>query len=103
MVPGRNACYNGLTLEYAGYLMAERHNHASNKTFVCVDGDAEVTNCSSGGNEDGAFLYVVESSFNPLKCPPYVSGRELTCVRIKSRNDGINFNTFQLKSEIITY
>ncbi|KAH3783567.1 short-chain collagen C4-like isoform X1 [Dreissena polymorpha] len=79
MVPGRNACYTGWTLEYAGYLMAERNNHASNKNFVCVDGDAEVTNCSSGGNENGALLYVVESSCNPLKCPPYVSGRELTC------------------------
>ncbi|KAH3783558.1 hypothetical protein DPMN_161500 [Dreissena polymorpha] len=79
MVPGRNACYTGWTLEYAGYLMAERYTSPSNKNFVCVDSDAEPANCSSGGNEDGAYFYVVESSCNPLKCPPYVSGRELTC------------------------
>ncbi|KAH3753022.1 hypothetical protein DPMN_187651 [Dreissena polymorpha] len=79
MVPGRNACYPGWTQEYAEYLMAETYGGASNKDFICVDGEVEMTNCNSALGEGGANLYHVENACDSLKCPPYISGCELTC------------------------
>ncbi|KAH3748524.1 hypothetical protein DPMN_182970 [Dreissena polymorpha] len=46
---------------------------------VCVDGEAETTKCSSAGRAGDAYLYHVENVCGSLKCPPYISGRELTC------------------------
>ncbi|XP_019644472.1 PREDICTED: collagen alpha-2(IV) chain-like [Branchiostoma belcheri] len=79
MIPARNTCYSGWTREYHGYLMAERHNHAGSKEFVCVDEQPEVM---QGGhaNQDGALFYPVEARCGSLPCPHYVEGRELTCV-----------------------
>ncbi|KAI8520390.1 hypothetical protein Bbelb_001440 [Branchiostoma belcheri] len=79
MIPARNTCYSGWTREYHGYLMAEYHDHNSNKEYVCVDEQPEAV---PGGqeNHDGATLYPVEARCGSLPCPRYVEGRELTCV-----------------------
>ncbi|XP_019617292.1 PREDICTED: short-chain collagen C4-like [Branchiostoma belcheri] len=79
MIPARDTCYSGWTREYHGYLMAERHNHAGSKEFVCVDEQPEVM---QGGqaNQWGALFFPVEARCGSLPCPNYVEGRELTCV-----------------------
>lgn len=78
MIPGRNVCYEGWTLEYDGYLTAGHDTH-NGGDFACLDKEAEVL---SGGldSQNGKLFYFAESRCGSLRCPPYVNGRELTCV-----------------------
>ncbi|XP_078655904.1 uncharacterized protein LOC144902382 [Branchiostoma floridae x Branchiostoma belcheri] len=78
MIPARLSCPSGWTREYKGYLMAERFNHKRSE-FVCVDEQPEVRP-SGHANVDGALFYPVDARCGSLPCPPYVEGRELTCV-----------------------
>ncbi|CAB3977600.1 Hypothetical predicted protein [Paramuricea clavata] len=79
MIPARNICPAGWTMEYKGYLMAEHYGHKRTQ-FICVDGDPEATH-GSYKDLNGALLYFVEGYCgSALPCPPYVHGRELTCV-----------------------
>ncbi|XP_045169622.2 uncharacterized protein LOC123532281 [Mercenaria mercenaria] len=79
MIPGRLECFSGWTKEYSGYLAAGASGHASATEFICLDSDAEMI---SGGaaNRDGRLFYLAEVSCGSLQCPPYIEGRELTCV-----------------------
>ena len=79
MIPARNICPSGWTLEYKGYLMSAHHGHNGRTQFICVDGNAEPTT-GSHVNHNGALLYFVESHCGSLPCPPYANGKELTCV-----------------------
>ena len=79
MIPARNVCPSGWTLEYKGYLMSAHHGHKGRTQFICVDGNAEGTAASQSGQRC-ADLYFVESSCGSLPCPPYANGKELTCV-----------------------
>ena len=78
MIPGRNACYKGWTLEYSGFLVSGDYGHASATEYICLDRNPDF---NSGGftSNDGALLYFVEVVCGSLECPPYVNGRELTC------------------------
>ena len=78
MIPGRNACYKGWTLEYSGYLVSGDYGHASATEYICLDRNPDF---NSGGftSNDGALLYFVEVVCGSLECPPYVNGRELSC------------------------
>ena len=78
MMPARNDCPSGWTMEYKGYLMTAHHNHGHPTDFICVDGDPEYVP-GSHANKDGALLYPVEGVCGSLPCLPYVNGRELTC------------------------
>ncbi|XP_045169001.2 uncharacterized protein LOC123531807 [Mercenaria mercenaria] len=77
MLPGRNICYDGWTLEYSGYLTSGHESHHTTE-FVCLDVDPEII---TGGASDanGKLFYFVEARCGSLRCPPYVNGRELTC------------------------
>ncbi|XP_028395407.1 short-chain collagen C4-like [Dendronephthya gigantea] len=79
MIPARNVCPSGWTLEYKGYLMSEHYNHKGRTQFLCVDENAEATT-GSHVDYNGALLYFVESQCGSLPCPPYATGKELTCV-----------------------
>ena len=79
MIPGRNACYKGWSLEYNGYLVAGDHVDASGTEYICLDNHPDVI-IGGHNNANGAVLYFVEGICGSLKCPPYVNGRELTCV-----------------------
>eukprot|EP00058_Branchiostoma_floridae_P027478 XP_002612969.1 hypothetical protein BRAFLDRAFT_74754 [Branchiostoma floridae] len=78
MIPGRKTCKgDGWVAEYSGYLMAEYHGHPRTE-WVCMDSEPE-----KGGtpvNQNGALFYTVEGRCGVLECPPYVDGREITCV-----------------------
>ena len=78
MIPGRNVCPSGWTLEYKGYIMSAHQAHRGRTLFICVDGDAESTT-GSNSNQNGAFLYFAESQCGSLPCPPYGAGKEITC------------------------
>ena len=72
MIPAKTKCHPGWTLEFTGYLMAGWHN---------LDKEPEnVVGGREGIIDDGRLLYFVEARCGSLKCPPYVNGRELTCV-----------------------
>jgi hypothetical protein len=77
-IPGRNKCYDGWTLEYEGYLSSGHDSHHPSE-FVCLDVKPEIID---GGHADanGKLFYFVEARCGSLRCPPYVHGRELTCV-----------------------
>ena len=79
MIPGRSICYPGWTLEYWGYLMSGGYNQASGNDYYCIDAHPQNAN-EGAAYYKGNFLYFVESRCVPLKCPPYIEGRELTCV-----------------------
>ncbi|XP_078703910.1 uncharacterized protein LOC144928979 [Branchiostoma floridae x Branchiostoma belcheri] len=65
MIPARKTCPEGWT-----------HHRTE---FVCMDGEPEVLP-GGEGNDNGALFYPVEARCGSLPCPPYVEGRELTCV-----------------------
>ena len=79
MLPGRNTCYKGWTLEYNGYLASGDHVDASGTEYICLDSHPDVV-IGGQNNDDENVLYFVEGVCGSLKCPPYVNGRELTCV-----------------------
>ncbi|XP_048578123.1 short-chain collagen C4 isoform X2 [Nematostella vectensis] len=79
MIPAVARCPAGWSREYYGYLMTSYYGHKHSSQFVCVDHDAEYIP-GSGANLNGALLYPVEGVCGSLPCPPYVAGRELTCV-----------------------
>ena len=79
MIPAGTTCPNGWDKEYGGYIMAGAHTHKGRSTYVCVDKDPEVK-AGTAQNKDGALFYITEATCGSLPCPPYVSGRELTCV-----------------------
>ncbi|XP_045162545.2 uncharacterized protein LOC123527260 [Mercenaria mercenaria] len=78
MLPGRNDCYQGWTLEYHGRLVAGYYDHPAASEYVCLDEHPESIE-GGNANENGKLFYSVEGRCGSLKCPPYVNGRELTC------------------------
>lgn len=77
MIPARNACPSGWTLEYHGYLMSAHISHKRSE-FICVDSAPEARQ-GTHVNLNGGLLYVVESHCGSLPCLPYKQGAELTC------------------------
>uniref|UniRef100_A0A1X7TGB1 Short-chain collagen C4-like n=1 Tax=Amphimedon queenslandica TaxID=400682 RepID=A0A1X7TGB1_AMPQE len=80
MIPGRITCPSTWTIEYKGYLMAERYNHARNTVYECVDENVESLAGSDDTSNEVTVLYFIHSTCNGLPCPPYVDKRVLTCV-----------------------
>ena len=79
MIPAKTDCPSSWTKEYSGYLMSSHYSHKNSKTIECVDGSPEAAP-GSVGNQDGALLYFLDTVCVSLPCPPYVTGKELTCV-----------------------
>lgn len=78
MIPARNVCPSGWTMEYRGYLMVAHYNHRGRTQFICVDGNPSAS-LGTHVNHNGALLYFVESHCGSLPCFPYIQGYELTC------------------------
>ncbi|XP_076100461.1 uncharacterized protein LOC143069593 [Mytilus galloprovincialis] len=80
MVPGKVTCHAGWHKAFSGYLMSQSSTNGRSPTeYICVD---EKLDSVPGGDRDinDAVVYPVEAVCGSLKCPPYVNGRELTCV-----------------------
>ena len=78
MIPARNVCPIGWTLEYKGYLMAGRYSHAGRTQYICVDNNPTAAH-GTHENKNGALLFPVEGVCGSLPCGPYTDGYELTC------------------------
>ncbi|XP_045170318.2 uncharacterized protein LOC123532796 [Mercenaria mercenaria] len=80
MIPGRMDCYSGWTKEYSGYLVSGFVGQSHDSEFICLDRRPE-TIVGGKTNDDEAMLYFVDAVCGKsLECPPYINGRELTCV-----------------------
>uniref|UniRef100_A0A1X7T0X2 Collagen IV NC1 domain-containing protein n=2 Tax=Amphimedon queenslandica TaxID=400682 RepID=A0A1X7T0X2_AMPQE len=79
MIPARTSCPSSWTMEYKGYLMAERSSHHAKSVYECVDESAESIN-GSQANVNGATIFFTLSTCNGLPCPPYVNNVPITCV-----------------------
>ena len=78
MITGRDKCYPGFTLEYAGYLAAEHHSHHKS-THICEDGQPEPSLYSDSYGFDHAVLYAAEARCGSLPCSSYPNGKDLLC------------------------
>ncbi|XP_045170141.2 uncharacterized protein LOC123532676 [Mercenaria mercenaria] len=80
MIPGRMDCYSGWTKEYNGYLVSGWVGQSHDSEFICLDRRPE-TVVGGKTDDDEARLFFVEAVCGKsLECPPYIHGRELTCV-----------------------
>ncbi|KAK3108601.1 hypothetical protein FSP39_011731 [Pinctada imbricata] len=78
-IPARKSCYSGWNQEYKGYLVAGYYNHKAATQYTCIDENSKGIPGTQGDN-NGYLFYPVEGRCGSLACPPYVNGRELTCV-----------------------
>ena len=78
MIPARISCPATWTLEYSGYLMTERKTYHGRTSAECVDKDPETVSGEVTGT-GRALFHFTEATCNGLKCPPYVTEKELTC------------------------
>ena len=81
VIPGRNQCYPGWTMEYQGYLVGGEPRFADSSEYICLDRRPE--SVPGGGEMNNKYnsIYFVEAHCGDgLECPPYSGGRELTCV-----------------------
>ncbi|XP_033111216.1 short-chain collagen C4-like [Anneissia japonica] len=78
MIPAKRTCPPGWTKEYGGLLMGSHNGHYGHD-FLCIDRNPQGRSGSSA-SKDGFLLYAVEGTCGSLPCPPYVSGKEISCV-----------------------
>ncbi|KAK3100772.1 hypothetical protein FSP39_025107 [Pinctada imbricata] len=78
MLPGRDRCYSGWTLQYNGHLASGNYGDEAKYDYACVDKDP---NYISGGTKDtnGALFYPVVAKCGALQCPPYNDGHAIMC------------------------
>ena len=70
MIPAKQTCPAGWTLEYEG-LLATQHSNYKGAEYVCVSSNPEPSH-SGQSDENGGLLFVVEAQCGSLPCPPYV-------------------------------
>ncbi|CAC5426499.1 unnamed protein product [Mytilus coruscus] len=80
MIPARKDCHGNWVKEYDGYLYAGHPSHAAATEYICLDKTPEALD-KSPSYTDKMLLYPVMVNCNgAIPCPPYVNGREVTCV-----------------------
>nr|KAG5693634.1 hypothetical protein BaRGS_014654 [Batillaria attramentaria] len=79
MMPGTNACPQGWTVEYHGFLMSDRHGRSNGASeFICVDSQLE-SRPGTDANLNGKLLYFTVTVCGSLPCGPYVNNKVVTC------------------------
>ncbi|VDI03638.1 Hypothetical predicted protein [Mytilus galloprovincialis] len=80
LIPARHDCYGNWVKEYDGYLYAGHHTHAAATQYICLDKTPEALDKQPNWT-DKKLLYPVTVNCNgAIPCPPFVNGREVTCV-----------------------
>ncbi|PVD29531.1 hypothetical protein C0Q70_08782 [Pomacea canaliculata] len=79
MIPATTVCPAGWTSEYSGWLMAGYPAHNAASEFICVNSKMEERLASETDN-NGKLLYYTVTVCGSLPCPPYVTGKRVTCV-----------------------
>ncbi|XP_052075428.1 uncharacterized protein LOC127712862 [Mytilus californianus] len=67
MIPARKDCHGNWVKEYDGYLYAGHPSHSAATEYICLDKTPEALDKSPNYTDK-------------MLCPPYVNGREVTCV-----------------------
>ncbi|XP_052791893.1 uncharacterized protein LOC128226034 [Mya arenaria] len=90
MVPAKDVCRPGWTLEYAGYLMTTFKDYTA-RDYVCMDGQPESIT-GSQGNENGAVFFFVEVRCGSLPCDPYKEVLRMSSMmkKLDSTNSQLN-------------
>ena len=80
MIPGRLTCPHTWTVEYTGWLVADRNNR-NRAMFICLDKTPEAT-VKTPITVQGARMNHIEAacSSTGLPCPPFDGTKELACV-----------------------
>ena len=80
VVPAKTTCPSSWTREYYGYLMTEADSTIHYRSvYNCLDGSPDVVPGSATNDHIALFHYAV-TGCTGLSCPPYESGRILSCV-----------------------
>ena len=81
MIPARLTCPSSWTLEYYGYLMAERYIPNHHRTmFECVDQSPQSVPGSIADTNGVLFCHTEVKCNHGIPCPPYDTQKEVTCV-----------------------
>ena len=81
MIPGQTVCPASWTREYYGYLMSSI-NYRKRLQYECFDRNPDTVPGQASNNQYLTLYHVeVECQHDQgISCPPYVAGREITCV-----------------------
>ena len=77
MVPARNSCPSGWTMEYDGYLMSEGPNNFRS-SFVCVDRSTGIVPGTSQ-HADAMDFFLCRADCPSLQCPPFSDTSVIGC------------------------
>jgi hypothetical protein len=80
VIPTRKDCYGDWVKEYNGYLYAGHPEHGAASEYICMDETPDVLNKSSTWSGKKLLYPVMVNCNGAIPCPPYVNGREVTCV-----------------------
>jgi hypothetical protein len=80
MIPAWNDCYGDWVKEYNGYLYAGHPADAAASEYICMDETPDVYKKSSNFTGKKLLYPIIVSCNGAIHCPPYVNGREATCV-----------------------
>ena len=78
MIPARDQCYPGWTVEYTGFLSSSYHR-AERASHVCVDKDAEAIQEGTSTTQASAKFYQTEVRCGAIPCAIYPDGKNLKC------------------------
>ena len=79
MIPGRVQCPAGWTVEYSGYLVAERWFHTNPSNHICLNKNMAIIGIKKNTHGGIAVHVEVKCYHNKNYCPPYTNGNEVTC------------------------
>ena len=77
MIPSHYTCPTGWRMEYNGFIMAGRYNHAGSSMYTCIDKHVQQIS-GSGGDHGGHQLYTIYPVSGQFL--PYISSYAMTCV-----------------------
>ena len=77
MIPSHYVCPDGWRIEYNGFIMAGRYNHAGSSMYTCIDKAVEQIS-GSGGDQGGHQMYTIYASSGQYL--PYIGSYAMTCV-----------------------
>lgn len=80
LIPARHDCYGNWVKEYDGYLYAGHHTHAAATQYICLDKTPEALDKSPNWTAKKLLYPVTVNCNGAIPCPPFVNGREVTCV-----------------------
>jgi hypothetical protein len=79
MIPGRNTCYGGWTMEYNGYLSTAHYSQSTGTNYICIDILPEFLVGGEANTNAGRMIGPVVAKCGTLKCPPYHNNYPVTC------------------------